>query len=276
MSCSTPATVIGARGYVGRALVQALQDRGRTVHVPGRSEESQLRELCEIGDLYYCAGLTADYALSPAATAEAHLGLFSRLLDTLQPRRVVYLSSTRLFDSRAGESVSESTPLLLDPLNPRHLYDLTKAAGESICLAMAGERARVARLSCVWSLETDAPGFLPSIVRRIQASSGAVSLASHPTAARHYIHRDDLVQALIAMADADHHPAITCLAAEEQATTNQQLADSLEHLLHRSIYFQAPPAERSPVPPPSLDLTVMRSLPISGPKPLLEHLVQLL
>jgi len=278
-----PATVIGARGYVGRALVQALQQRGRVVLTPRRGEEAELRHVAEIGDLFYCAGLTADYARNPAATAEAHLGLLARLLDDLNPRRVVYLSSTRLFDSRPGEQVDDSTSLFLNPLNPRHLYDLTKAAGESLCLAMAGERARIARLSCIWSEGIGAPGFLGGLLQQLTLmratsdSPGRISLSSRPDLARHYLHRSDLVQALIALADADQHPSITSLASDREAVANAALAHSLEDLFGICIGFD-PPSSASHDPnqlPVILDLSHQQLLPIQPPLPLLQHLKQL-
>lgn len=274
-----PATVIGASGYVGRALVEALQRRGRTVLAPARGQEAELREAAEVGDLFYCAGLTADYARQPAATAEAHLGLLSRLLEWLRPRRVVYLSSTRLFDSRPGEPVSDSTPLLLDPLNPRHLYDLTKAAGESLCLAMAGERARIARLSCIWSGEDDAPGFLPGLLRQLLALPAygdgprRLVIPSHPDLARHYMHRHDLVEALLALAERDAHPPITSLTSEPEAVTNGALAACLERLFAATLRFAPPPSTPVLLPvPPRLDLSHQLQLPITPPPPLIQHL----
>ena len=63
---------------------------------------------------------------------------------------LVYLSSTRLYDGQpgfAGAEVDEDTPLALDPAQPRHLYDLSKALGESLCRQASGGRARIARLT---------------------------------------------------------------------------------------------------------------------------------
>lgn len=274
---AVPATVIGASGYVGTALLQSLQLKGRSVLAPARGREHELEGL-EVGDLFYCAGLTADYASHPAATAEAHIGLLGRLLERLRPRRVVYLSSTRLFDSQPGAAVSDTSALWLNPLNPRHLYDLTKAAGESLCLAMAGERARIARLSCVWSLDAQAPGFLPGLLRQLQGLPGGASIlvTSQPALARHYIHLQDVVAALIAMAEAEDHPPITSLASASDPTTNGDLAACLESLLNCQIQFQPASLDPPPPPPPSLDLSHLARLPIVPPLPLFSQMRQLL
>ena len=266
---------------MGSALVGALRQQGRTVLAPARGRETELEGL-EVGDLFYCAGLTADYARDPSATVEAHLGLLARLLDRLQPRRVVYLSSTRLFDSQPGAVVSDTSGLWLNPSNPRHLYDLTKAAGESLCLAMAGDRVRIARLSCVWSLEAHAPGFLPTLLRHLLAlpsdpEQRSTTLTTHPKLARHYIHREDLVAALIAMAQADQHPLITSLACAPEATSNGELAACLETALQCQIRFAASTADSEPpAAAPRLDLSHLGQLPIPAPRPLCTHLQQLL
>jgi len=54
---------------------------------------------------------------------------------------LVYLSSTRLYDGLHTAMVDENTPLLLDPNQPRHLYDLSKACGEAACLALGADHA---------------------------------------------------------------------------------------------------------------------------------------
>lgn len=279
MGGPVPATLIGASGYVGRALHQALRRQGRTVLAPAHGQERDVLGTGDIGDLFYCAGLTADFAAQPAATAEAHVALLARLLERCRPRRVVYLSSTRLFDSQGPRPVDDSTALLLNPLEPRHLYDLTKATGEALCLAMLGDRARIARLSCVWSADADAPGFLPELLQRLRTLRASTQeqrhppllrLDSQPGSARHYIHRSDLVEALIQLAALEEHPPITSLASEEQACTNAELAACLEDLFGCTIEFSMPSsAARSA---PRLDLSHYARLPLARPLPLLDHL----
>jgi len=206
------ATLIGGQGFVGRHLHARLSAEGWTCWVPERNDPQLWR--LDLGHVFYCAGLTADFAQRPFDTVEAHASLLNRVLLDAQFDSLVYLSSTRLYDSLAetlaGAEATEDLALQLAPDNPRHLYDLSKALGESLCHAAGRGRARVARLSCVWGDPADSPGFLPELIRRVlaaRAEHGAaaqprVTVDSSPHLARDYIHIDDALDALIALATA--------------------------------------------------------------------------
>jgi nucleoside-diphosphate-sugar epimerase len=189
-------TVLGARGFVGSRLVERLRSAGERVETPDRRDEGSPGR--DPGRIIYCAGLTADYAQRPFETVEAHVGLLARILAAGRFEHLVYLSSTRLYDSLGGAVVDETTRLALDPANPRHLYDLTKALGENLCLTTAPERTAVARLSCVVDATPDAPGFLPDWIRLARLER-AITLDSAPGFQRDYITRDDAVAALMAL-----------------------------------------------------------------------------
>lgn len=189
-------TVLGARGFVGSRLVERLRAAGERVETPDRGHQDL--EQRDLGRVIYCAGLTADYAQRPFDTLEAHVGLLARILAAGRFEHLVYLSSTRLYDSLGGATVDETTRLVLDPANPRHLYDLSKAMGESLCLTTAPGRTAVARLSCVVDVTADAPGFLPDWIRRARREP-TVTLDSAAGYQRDYITRDDTVAALMAL-----------------------------------------------------------------------------
>jgi nucleoside-diphosphate-sugar epimerase len=191
-----PCTVIGGAGFVGQRLAQALRQAGHEVHVPGRDDPGLLTR--ELGRVFYCAGLTADFAARPFDTVEAHVGLLARLLQSGRWDHLVYLSSTRLYDSAALPVGDEAGALTLQPANPRHLYDLSKALGENLCLTLAPERTAVARLSCVFDWSAGSPGFLSEWLQRASAERDFL-LDSDAAFVRDYIHLDDVVQALAAM-----------------------------------------------------------------------------
>jgi len=273
------ATVIGARGYVGSHLVARLRQLGLPVLCPRRGEEGQLAGR-DLGDLYYCAGLTVDYARDPVATAEAHVGLLGRLLQSARYERVVYLSSTRLYDALVDQRVDETTPLPLEPLRPRHLYDLTKAAGEALCLALAGDRARILRLSCIWSQGPTAQGFLPELLRQLSvAASGPgappLVLRTHPQLARHYFPLQELLDAMEASVAHGRDP-IVHLASDERPTTNAELLAFLERRCGVRITLVTEGVAASPAVPPELDLGRCRTLLGLDPTPLLSMLDSLL
>ena len=198
------ATLIGGEGFVGRRLHARLREDGWTCQVPRRDEPWLLRR--PLGHVFYCAGLTADYAARPFDTVEAHASLLARVLRGADFEALVYLSSTRLYDSCAGFAggeVDEDTPLALDPAQPRHLFDLSKALGESLCRQASGGRARIARLACVYSGGADdADGFLGTLLARLRAPGRGpvLELDASPEAERDYVHVDDVVEALLAIA----------------------------------------------------------------------------
>lgn len=188
-------SVLGADGAIGRALCRRLAARGATVRAFGRADDGYLA--APLGHAIYAIGLTADYAQRPFDTVEAHVSLFARLLKDAAFDSMTYLSSTRLYDS--GGDGRETAALTLSPQNPRHLYDLTKAVGESLCLTAGRANVRAARLASVYADDLAGENFLHDLVRRAK-SSPTLELASHPRAARDYVHIDDVCDALAAIA----------------------------------------------------------------------------
>ena len=197
------ATLIGGHGFIGRHLHRRLRAEGWACWVPERDDARLMHR--DLGHVFYCAGLTADYAERPFDTVEAHVALLNRVLRAAHFDSLVYLSSTRLYDSLGDVCATEDAPLALAPANPRHLYDLSKALGESLCHAAGRGRARVARLSCVYAGASDDGGFLSELMRRVLACRAAappwrIDVESSPLFARDYVHIDDVLGALTLIA----------------------------------------------------------------------------
>src|SRR4051812_24671353 len=114
-------TVIGASGFVGRRLVETLAAAGAAPFAPARDDPRLFTQ--DLGRGFYCAGLTADSLARSFETVEAHVGLIARLLERGRFERLVYLSSTRLYDWMGPAAGREDEPLSLTPSEPRHLYD---------------------------------------------------------------------------------------------------------------------------------------------------------
>lgn len=213
------ATIVGAAGFVGRRLHARLAADGWEVFTPAKRDPALFRG--ELGTVFYCAGLTADYDQRPFDTVEAHATLVSELARAAGFERLIYLSSTRLYDGQAKAEVAEDEPLVFDPADPRRVYDLSKALGENVTLTRTGGRGAVARLSNVYDWAAEAPGFLSQWLIRAPAER-ALALESSPHIRRDYIHLDDVVEALIAMAAAPA-PGIVNVAAGA-LTSNAEIA----------------------------------------------------
>jgi nucleoside-diphosphate-sugar epimerase len=239
------ATVIGGRGFVGRGLVAHLRAAGWQVEVPPRDAAFPRRDT-SLGQVFYCAGMTADFARRPRDTVEAHAGLLARVLESDDFDALVYLSSTRLYDGLdAAEPAEECTPIAVSPGHPRHLYDVTKLAGETLCAAMAPGRARVARLACVYDETDPDDGFLGQLLARVAATpaGSTIALDASPHVSRDYVHRDDAVRALVAIAE--RGTRLTYNVASGTNLRNDALAALIGREANRGLAFahdrEAPP-----------------------------------
>lgn len=112
-------TVIGASGFVGSHVAAHLRGQGIEPFCPVRDDPALWDH--DLGRIFYCAGLTGDYRTRPFDTVEAHVGLLARLLEKARFERIVYLSSTRLYDSQPGGEGREEGAIAIDAGDPEHL-----------------------------------------------------------------------------------------------------------------------------------------------------------
>ena len=193
-----PVTVLGAGGFIGRALVAHLRAAGRRVNPITRAELPDFLALRPAaGDLIYCIGLTADFRTRPLDTAEAHCGLVARMLAELDFRSFLLLSSTRVYGR--AEIGREELPLAVLPGAPGDLYNITKLAGEALCLSDPRAAVRVARLSNVYGEGMGDGNFLGQILAEGHAR-GAITLRQSLRSAKDYIAISEVVPALLAIA----------------------------------------------------------------------------
>ncbi|AOX99300.1 NAD(P)-dependent oxidoreductase [Jeongeupia sp. USM3] len=195
-------TIVGASGFIGGALAEVLRRQGFEPSCPTRHELPGLVDQ-DLGTVFYCAGATADYLASPASTIDVHVNLLSRLLLCNKVGRLVYLSSVRLYDTLGDRLVDEQTPLQLDPASKRHLFDLSKALGENLCLTLAGPRSVVLRLGCVYGWTSRAHGFLSGLLSQARLAR-AFRVDSSPAIVRDYIHIDDVVDSILKIAGSEY------------------------------------------------------------------------
>lgn len=246
--------MIGAGGFVGSRLAARLAATGWDVYAPAKGDAEVFKR--ELGTVFYCAGLTADYDKRPFDTVAAHATLLSEILRADRLKRLVYTSSTRLYDGLPKAEVSETEPLVFDVTDPRRVYDLSKALGENLTITRSGEKGSVARLANVYDWEDAAPGFLSGWL--IQARAGReITLQSSPHVARDYIHLDDVVEAMIAIA-ASRNPIFNVASGE--LVTNGQIAEVFEQAGWRVSFT----GDASPPPPPSAKVWRLANLGVTA------------
>jgi nucleoside-diphosphate-sugar epimerase len=235
-------TIIGANGFVGSCLASALGKEGEDYFAPVKEDPAVFTE--RLGNVFYCAGLTADFIQRPYDTVEAHVTFLSRLLERAAFDKLIYLSSTRLYDSQSGPISRESDDLILNPGNPRHLYDLSKALGEDLCLNFSDGRASVARLGSVYDSKDGAPGFLSALMQRLYKEREFI-LDSESGIVRDYIAVDDVVPALIKMAALPGKQLINVASGEN--ISNQEIADILNIAGCKISFTRQTPKETRPL-----------------------------
>jgi nucleoside-diphosphate-sugar epimerase len=251
------ATIVGAAGFVGQRLNARLVADGWDVYAPAKGDPDLLTR--DLGTVFYCAGLTADYDRRPFDTVEAHASLVSQIIRADRFARLVYLSSTRLYDGLPKSEVDEDEPLVFALADPRRVYDLSKALGENLTLARTGGRGAVARLSNVFDWTDGAPGFLSEWLIQARAER-ALHLASSPHIRRDYIHLDDVVDALVALARGE--PAGIVNVASGELTANAGIAE-----VFRTAGWQVDfSGDADPPPPPNASAARLRRLGVH-PRP---------
>ena len=152
-------TITGSQGMIGSRLSAYLGEQGHEVHRLTR--ETPVPEDC--GHVIHCAGVTGDFLDRPLDTMFAHVGMIEEILRNWQFESVLYLSSTRLY--RGVTDTAEDAPLRVEPGRADDLYNISKLAGEAVCLAIDHPGVRVSRLAHVCSCEFSSGNFLDSLVR---------------------------------------------------------------------------------------------------------------
>jgi nucleoside-diphosphate-sugar epimerase len=183
-------TVLGAAGFIGSHLSAELRRRGYRVRAPARDADLTGDDL---GTVFYCIGLTADFRSRPFDTVTAHVGKLAEVLRGCRFDSLVYLSSTRLY--LGADAGVEEGAIHADPSDADGLYNLSKALGEALGLH-GGRPVRVARLSNVYGRDWGSNNFLSGIIKTALRER-VVTLQTSPESAKDYVSVDDVVDLLI-------------------------------------------------------------------------------
>ena len=152
-------TVLGAGGFIGRRLVLHLRAAGHEVLAVERAGlKGFLAGRFPAGHVIDCIGLTGDFRERRPETAEAHVGVVATALARDRMASFLLLSSTRVY-ARAA-STREETELVVAPMVAGDVYNITKLAGEALCLGDPRAEVRVApAVQCLWG--RDGAALLP-------------------------------------------------------------------------------------------------------------------
>jgi nucleoside-diphosphate-sugar epimerase len=244
-------TILGASGFIGSALVAWLKSQDHIVHAVTRASlPALLFGRRPAGHVIDCIGLTGDFRSRPLDTAEAHVGLVARCLSELRFQSFLLLSSTRVY-CRAS-ATHEDTALPTVPADPSDLYNLTKLAGEALCLANRRPDIRVARLSNVYGASVPAETFLGQVLRAGHRN-GEVVFRQSAASAKDYVSLAAVVRLLPTIAAAGRQRIYNIAAGDN--TSHATIADRLTELTgwRTSFDTDAPTLRHLPIDTTRLD-----------------------
>lgn len=188
-------TIIGGKGFIGRHLAMKLHDWGRNVCIPERDDPILFQK--HLGTVLYCAGTTSDFRKRPFDTIQAHVSHLNSILEHASFDSLVYLSSTRIYYHNQEARVN--SPIIVNPLQPDDLFNLSKLTGESICLAAPHSGIKIVRISNVCGDDFESNNFLYSIIKDA-VNQGHIELHSSLDSEKDYIYIDDVVNLILKVA----------------------------------------------------------------------------
>jgi nucleoside-diphosphate-sugar epimerase len=174
-------TILGSSGFIGTKLRSYLLYKNCEVLTP--TVDEILKNGNDHGVIFYCIGLTSDFRDRPFATTEAHVEILRKILEQVKFKKLIYLSSTRLY--QGSKTTKEEDPILIKPSEIDSIYNISKALGESLCLNTHNKVTCIARLSNVVGYGQNADTFLGQLLE--SAKNGKVHFGSGPDAAKDYI-----------------------------------------------------------------------------------------
>ena len=237
-------TVLGASGFLGAALVAVLERAGHQVRPVTRGTLPALLDTRRnAGHVINCIGLTGDFRTRPLDTAEAHVGVTARCLAGLHFDSFLFLSSTRVY--RHATVTAEDASLTCAPTDPSELYNLTKLAGEALCLADPRQAVRVVRLSNVYGAASPAETFLGQLLDAGR-TTGTVRFRQSAKSTKDYVSLAQATRLLPAIATEGRHRLYNLAAGSN--TSHAAIAVALRRRFGWHVDF-APGAPTVRFPP---------------------------
>ncbi len=180
--------MLGGSGHLGSHLARALQKAGHEVILPARDAPLP----AAAGHVLFCIGVASDFRTRALDTIGAHVSTLERYLRSGGWSSFLYLSSTRVY--AGSPDGRETTALTLNPTDPDHLYNLSKAAGEALCLTLPQPTLRVVRIANVYGDDDGTGTFVADVMR--DARTGSVRFGLAPDSEKDYVALDDVVALL--------------------------------------------------------------------------------
>ncbi len=226
-------TVLGAGGFIGGTLVAWLESHEQVVHpVTRASLPALLAARRPVGHVIDCVGLNGGLHHHPLDSVEAHVALVGRCLAQLSFDSFLLLSSARVYAH--AEATHEEAVLPQNPADPSELYNVTKLAGEALCLADPRPTIRVVRLANVYGTAMPVETLLGNLLDQGR-TTGSVVFRQGPTTETDYISIGTVVRLLPEIAAVGRQRIYN--VASGSNTSHAEIADSLREIAGWRIEF---------------------------------------
>jgi UDP-glucuronate 4-epimerase len=236
--------VTGGAGLIGMALRTALAARGHAVtaidvtdfersdaalHIVSLDDRSKLEALIAangVEAIIHCGAISGPMMAKgqPLLMVAVNIDGSALLLDLARAhamRRFVFCSSISVYGDVGAATITESTPL-----RPTSVYGATKVACEQLIQGFAveyGLEGVSLRIGRVYGPYRRANCYLGAMIR--DAAAGRVTeIPCDPQFIYHYVHVDDVAEALIAALEAKTLPAREYNVGSGQALTMREIA----------------------------------------------------
>ncbi|QGK70792.1 NAD-dependent epimerase/dehydratase family protein [Allosaccharopolyspora coralli] len=272
--------VTGGSGFVGRAVVRALLDRGtsvvvadreplpasvrddRVTHVQGELADPDVRDraLSEgCTGVIHLAAITSvlKSAEQPAETFETNVRVTHELLELARQRGIgqFVLASTNAVVGDIGHgTISEDLPL--QPLTP---YGATKAAGEMLLSGYAGAYGLATASLRFTNIYGPGMGhkdsFIPRLMRAALAGEG-VEVYGDGSQSRDFVHLSDVVQGIMAAFDKQYTGSAIIGSGESISVT--QLIEAVRAATGEPLPVEHVPAKQGEMPAVIVDVSTAK------------------
>jgi len=182
----TTKAILGSTGWIGSSLTNYLRAKGQSPLLVDRNNiDDWIESDPAVDEVFYCIGLTADFRKFPYETVDAHVNLLMRIVQNKKLKKLLYLSSTRVYQK--SNSSSEEDLLTINSNDPGDLYNISKLMGESLVLNDSRNGFRVARISNVVGPSQPSATFIGSLLNESSINSKVI-IRQHQDCAKDYIH----------------------------------------------------------------------------------------
>jgi UDP-glucose 4-epimerase len=273
----TRVVVLGARGFVGTALVAALEDANIPVLALGSAEFDLAVEGAGVAlagllrsedSLVFLSALTPDKGrgITPYMANQRMGAAVAEAVERVTPAHLVYLSSDAVYPMTAGLVNEES------PADCTDLYGVMHRARELMMAASCRAPLTVLRPTLIYGAADTHNSYGPNRLRRTARKDGRITLFGDGEETRDHILVDDVVALILCVL---RHRSVGLLnLATGRSVSYRELADKVAALFDTPVEVIGTPRQ-NPVTHRHFDVTaLLRAFPGFAFTPLDEGLAK--